>query len=140
MADNVRLICEETPDYPALALQLKNLAGQAYRGQATLMQLDTGYSEELLIPQSVFATLQLERWYEPSQAIVQAKTITGQSIKMRAALAEVVIPQTALTYRVTVQTFAGNARFLIGRAFLRRFKVVLDGPGGLTCLMQSADA
>ncbi len=136
MATDVRLICWPTPERPAIGLQLRNFAGQAHTKMEELIQLDTGYSEELLVPYRVFRTLQLDRWGLPQTP--SGTTITGQVIQVHEARAEVHMPQTGERHRVIVQTFVGNTRFLIGRAFLRRFKVILDGPGRQTCLMMSS--
>jgi predicted aspartyl protease len=137
MADDLRLICWPTPDRLGLGIQVKNLAGQPHHHTEELVQIDTGYSEELLIPQPLFTALSLARWQLPDSATAQGTTVTGQIIKFSEAPADIVIPKMGGQYRVIAQTFAQNNRSLIGRAFLRRFKVLLDGPGGQTCLLLS---
>ncbi|MBI3913621.1 MAG: hypothetical protein HY327_05480 [Chloroflexi bacterium] len=133
MADDIRLICWATPDRLAIGILVKNPSSQPRGETEELVQLDTGYSGELLVPYDLFETLNLRHWRLPQPA--QATTVTGQVIHLLEAHAGVIIPKTGEEYRVVVQTFAGNTRFLIGRAFLRRFKVLLDGPSGRTCLM-----
>jgi len=133
MADDIRLICWPTPDRLGMGIQLQNLAGQPHHPTEELVQIDTGYSEEILIPQTLFDTLNLERWQLPDSMSPQGSTVTGQIIHFIEAPANVVIPQIATHYQVIVQTFVGNHRFLIGRKFLRRFKLLLDGPGSQTC-------
>jgi len=135
MADDVRLICWPTPDRLGIGIQVRNLAGQEHHQTEELIQIDTGYSEELLIPQVLFEALNLARWQLPDSIAAQGTTITGQIIKFDEAPVDVIIPKTGEQHRVTAQTFAGNIRFLIGRAFLRRFKVLLDGPGSQTCFL-----
>jgi predicted aspartyl protease len=135
MADDVRLICWSTPDRLGIGIQVRNLAGQSHYQNEELIQLDTGYSEELLIPQTLFEALNLARWQLPDSIAAQGTTVTGQVIQFNEAPVDVVIPKTGEQHRVIAQTFAGNTRFLIGRTFLRRFKVLLDGPGGQTCLL-----
>lgn len=135
MADGVRLICWPTPDRPALGIQIRNLAGQLHSETAELVQLDTGYSEQVLIPHRLFQALNLGHWRLPRMLAPKATTVTGQVIEFLEAHADVVIPKLGEQHRVIVQTFAGNTRFLIGRAFLRRFEVLLDGPGEKTCLL-----
>jgi predicted aspartyl protease len=102
---------------------------------AELVQIDTGYSEELLIPHAVFDALNLTRWQLPDSVAAQGTTVTGQVIQFYEAPVDILIPEAGEQHRVIVQTFANNTRFLLGRAFLRRFKVMLDGPGGQTCLL-----
>ena len=137
MANDVRLICWPTPDRLRIGIQVRNLAGQSHHQTEELLQIDTGYSEELLIPQALFETLNLARWQLPDSVAVQGTTVTGQIIQFNEAPVDVIIPKTGEQHRVLAQTFAGNNRFLIGRAFLRRFKVLFDGPGSQTCLLTS---
>lgn len=137
MADDVRLICWATPDRLGIGLQVKNLAGQPHHPTEEVIQLDTGYSEELLLPQALFEALNLGRWQLPDAIAAQGTTVTGQIIKFDEAPVDVIIPRTGEQHRVIAQTFTQNTRFLLGRAFLRRFKLLLDGPGGQTCLLTS---
>ena len=135
MADDVRLICWPTPDRLGIGIQVRNLAGQAHHKTEDLIQIDTGYSEELLIPQALFEAMSLARWQLPDSIAAQGTTVTGQIIQFNEAPVDVVIPKIGEQHRVIAQTFAGNIRFLIGRAFLRRFKILLDGPESQTCLL-----
>ncbi len=135
MADDVHLICWATPDRLGIGIQVRNLAGQSHHQTEEQIQIDTGYSEELLIPQALFEALNLARWQLPDAIAAQGTTVTGQIIQFNEAPVDVIIPKTGDEHQVIAQTFAGNVRFLIGRAFLRRFKVLLDGPGSQTCLL-----
>jgi predicted aspartyl protease len=135
MANDVRLICWPTPDRLGLGIQVKNLAGQVHSQEPEVVQIDTGYSEELLIPQFLFEQLNLAYWQLPDSVAAQGATVTGQILHFREAPVDIVLPNADIQQRVITQTFTQNTRFLIGRAFLRRFKVILDGPGGQTCLL-----
>jgi len=135
MADDIRLICWPTPDRLGIGIQVRNLAGQAHHQTEELIQIDTGFSEELLVPQALFEALHLARWQLPDAIAAQGTTVTGQIIQFNEAPVDVFIPKTGAQHRVMAQTFAGNRRFLIGRAFLRRFQILLDGPGSQTCLL-----
>ena len=135
MANDLRLICWPTPDRLALGIQVQNLAGQTHRPEEELVQIDTGYSEEILMPHPLFDLLNLERWQLPDSMSARGSTVTGQVIHFIEAPAYIVIPQMGARYQVIVQTFMGNSRFLIGRKFLRRFKVLLDGPTNRTCIV-----
>ncbi|MBS1251022.1 MAG: hypothetical protein MAG451_00051 [Anaerolineales bacterium] len=53
-----------------------------------LVQLDTGYSEELLIPQTLFEALDLTRWQLPDSIATQGTTVTGQIVKFNEAPVE----------------------------------------------------
>jgi predicted aspartyl protease len=59
-----------------------------------LIQIDTGYSEELLIPQALFEALNLARWQLPDSIAAQGTTVTGQIIQFNEALVDIVIPKT----------------------------------------------
>lgn len=135
MANDVRLICWSTPDRLGLGIQVRNLAGQVHRHEAEFVQIDTGYSEALLIPQPLFDSLNLAFWQLPDSVAAQGTTVTGQVIYFREAPVDIVIPNAGIQQRVIAQTFAQNTRFLLGRAFLRQLKLILDGPGAQTCLL-----
>jgi len=135
MADDVRLICWPTPDRLGLGIQIKTLAGQLHQKEPELVQIDTGYSEAILIPQTLFDTLNLAYWQLPDSVAAQGTTVTGQVIHFREAPVDIVIPNSRIQQRVIAQTFTQNTRFLLGRSFLRHFKIILDGPGGQTCLL-----
>ncbi len=138
MASNVRLICWTTPDRLGISLQIRNLTGQVHQPTTELVQIDTGYSEELLIPQVLFSALNLAHWQLPDSVAAQGTTVTGQLIQFYEAPVDILIPEAGIQHRVVAQTFAQNTRFLLGRAFLRHFKVMLDGPGSQTCLLVSS--
>jgi predicted aspartyl protease len=137
MADDIRLICWPTPDRLGFGIQISNLSGQLHSQSEEFVQIDTGYSEALLIPQVLFEKLRLERWQFPDSTAAQATTVTGQIIKFIEAPVTVIVPKTGEQHRVIVQTFVGNERFLIGRKFLCNFKIILDGPGQQTCLLST---
>jgi predicted aspartyl protease len=140
MASNIRLICWTTPDRLGIGLQVQNLAGQLHRLDAEIVQIDTGYSEELLIPQALFDRLNLAYWQLPDSVAAQGTTVTGEVIQFQEAPVDILIPDAGVQQRVIAQTFTNNRRFLLGRTFLRRFKVMLDGPGGQTCLLLPPDS
>ncbi len=129
------MLAHTLPYRLGIGIQVRNLAGQAHHQSEEIIQIDTGYSEELIIPQVVFETLNLARWQLPDTIAAQGTTVTGQIIRFKEAPVDIIIPKTGEQHQVIAQTFAGNVRFLIGRAFLRRFKVLLDGPGSQTCLL-----
>ncbi len=137
MADSIQLTCWPSPDYLVIGIQVKNLAGQWHSNREELVPIDTGYNGQLLVPYSLFETLNLHCWClpdSPPQKII-ATTVTGQVIYLMEAYVEVVIPKTDEVYQIVAQTFIGNTRFLIGRGFLHRFRILFDGPARQTCLL-----
>ncbi len=135
MADLIQLTCWPSPDYLVIGIQVRNLAGQLHHSEGELVSIDTGYSGELLIPYSLFETLRLRNWRLPRLNSPRAETVTGQVIQLIEAHAQVIIPKTGEVHQVVVQTFIGNTRFLIGRGFLHRFRILFDGPARQTCLL-----
>ena len=110
--------------------------GQWHSDREELVPIDTGYNGPLLVPYSLFETLNLHCWClpdSPTQKII-ATTVTGQVIHLTEANVEVVVPKTGEVYQIVAQTFSGNTRFLIGRGFLHRFRILFDGPARQTCL------
>jgi predicted aspartyl protease len=135
MADGVRLICWPTADRFAIGIRVGNLANQWHSETEDLIQIDTGYSEAVLLPYNVFESLNLLRWRLPRVTAPIGTSVTGEVIHFIEAYAQIVVPQSDGPHTIIVQSFLGNKRFLIGRAFLRHFKVLLDGPGEQTCLL-----
>ncbi len=139
MADRVRLECWPTADRLGIGIQLRNLNGQLHHQTEEFVQIDTGYSEEILLPYDLFESLNLLHWRLPFSGETYGSTVTGQVIHFIQAHLDVIIPRSGQEFRIIAQTFVGNDRFLIGRAFLRRLKVILDGLGQQTCLMVAVD-
>ncbi len=139
MADRVRLACWPSVDRFGIGIQVITPAGLLHSEQEEWVQIDTGYSEALLIPYLLFERLQLAKWQLPISKNPYGQTVTGQLIYFIEAKAFVQISKTGIRYSIIVQTFEGNSRFLIGRALLRQMKVLLDGPGGQTCLLSPTD-
>ncbi|HKZ85054.1 MAG TPA: hypothetical protein VJ793_15495 [Anaerolineae bacterium] len=62
-------------------------------------------------------------------------TVSGESLILPISRALLVIPELRLQVNVLVDTFEGNTEFLIGRAFMRRLRIMLDGPADRTCIL-----
>lgn len=118
MANGVRLVCWPTPERLTIGVQVGNPAGQWHSETEELLQIDTGYSEELLLPYSLFEVLNLLRWRLPQATAPMGTTVTGEVIHFIEAYAQVTTPKTGEQHTVIVQSFLENTRFLIGRAFL----------------------
>ena len=80
MADSVRLNCWPSDGRLVIGIQVKNLLGQLHTEIEELVQIDTGYSEELLVPYSLFEKLNLQHWSLPEQQNPIGSTVTGQVI------------------------------------------------------------
>ena len=100
-------------------------------------QIDTGYSGELLIPHFWYERLGLQDWTATEAPFGQ--TVSGEPLDLIEAIGIVEIPRLREEVTVVVQTFENNNRLLIGRAFIRRYKLILDGPNKLTCILIPTD-
>ena len=95
-----------------------------------MVQLDTGYDGELLLPYKLYQGLALYQWEYPEEYWAVGKTVSGEMAK-----GQVLIPKWNVALEVFIETFEGNEEFLLGRSFIRKFKVLLDGPGNKVCLV-----
>jgi len=101
------------------------------------VQLDTGYDGELLLPYKLYQGLTLYQWEYPEEYWPVGKTVSGEIIELILAKGQVLIPRWNVALEVFIETFEGNGEFLLGRSFIRKFKVLLDGPGNKVCLIDS---
>lgn len=101
------------------------------------MQLDTGYDGELLLPYKLYQDLALYQWEYPEEYWPVGKTVSGEIIELILAKGQVLIPKWNVALEVFIETFEGNSELLLGRSFIRKFKVLLDGPGNKVCLIDS---
>lgn len=97
--------------------------------------IDTGYDGEVLIPFELYAELGLFKWERPEEDWGIGETVSKETLVLPAADAEVLIPALGIAVPVMVETFWDNEEFLIGLRFVRRYKWLLDGPAGRTCLL-----
>ncbi len=103
-----------------------------------LVQLDTGYDGELLLPSyKLYQDLAFYRWEYPEEYWPVGKTVSGEIIELILAKGQVLIPKWNVALEVFIETFEGNGELLLGRSFIRKFKVLLDGPGNKVCLIDS---
>lgn len=139
MADQACLICWDITDAFAIGIQLMTPDGCLYTESEQLVDLDTGYDGELLVPYDLYVSLGLRDWEFPKELWSTGLTVSGESLSMALSRAFVVIPRLGQQYQVLVDTFEGNTEFLIGRAFMREHKILLDGPAGRVCLVTEED-
>lgn len=137
MADTTQRLCWPSPDYYVIGIQVKNFKGQLHAGTETPVMLDTGYDGELLLPYDLYERLELGAWQYPEKYWSVGLTASGERLIMPLSRARLIVSQWKREFEVLVDTFPGNAEFLVGRAFMRRFKFELDGPNGQTCLIGS---
>ena len=130
-------ICWDSEDFFAIGIQVATFAGAIHSESEELVQLDTGYDGELLLPYKLYQDLALYQWEYPEEYWPVGKTVSGEMIELILAKGQVLIPRWNVALEVFIETFEGNEELLLGRSFIRKFKVLLDGPGNKVCLMDS---
>jgi hypothetical protein len=128
-------ICWDSEDFFAIGIQIRTFAGMVHSESEELIQLDTGYDGGLLLPYKLYQDLALYRWEYPEEYWPVGKTVSGEIIELMLAKGQVLIPRWNVALEVFIETFEGNAEFLLGRGFIRKFRVLLDGPGNKVCLV-----
>jgi predicted aspartyl protease len=128
-------VCWDSEDLFAIGIQIRTFAGMIYPDNEELIQLDTGYDGELLLPSKLYRSLALYQWEYPEEYWPVGKTVSGEIIELILAKGQVLIPRWNVALEVFIETFEGNEEFLLGRSFIRKFKVLLDGPGNQVCLI-----
>ena len=130
-------ICWDSEDFFAIGIQIGTFAGMIHSENEELVQLDTGYDGELLLPYKLYQDLAFYRWEYPEEYWPVGKTVSGEIIELILAKGQVLIPKWNVALEVFIETFEGNGELLLGRSFIRKFKVLLDGPGNKVCLIDS---
>ena len=127
-------ICWPSPDHFVIGIQVQTPAGQVHADTEELVPLDTGFRGELLLPDKLYAELNLALWELPTELWATGSTVSGEILVLRASQGFIVIPKLGRRFPALFHTFDGNQRMLIGRGFLHRIRVLLDGPGNQVCL------
>ncbi len=133
--DSSQPVCWDTPDRFAFRLQLVTLDGRPHASSPELVDLDTGYDGEVLVPYALYVSSGLSDWELPQAQWSTGLTVSGESLVLPASRALLVIPELRLQADVLVDTFEENTEFLIGRTFMRRLRILLDGPADRTCIL-----
>ena len=130
-------VCWDTPGQFAFRVQLVTLDGRLHTPDPRLVDLDTGYDGEILVPYDLYASSGLRDWELPQEQWSTGLTVSGERLIMPASRALLDIPDAGVRLNVLVDTFEGNTEFLIGRSIIRQLRVLLNGPAGRTCILVS---
>jgi hypothetical protein len=134
VANTASLICWTSEDGYAIQIRLQDPAGKPITDEI-LVELDTGYSGDLLVPWEVYMTAELFGWELPESEWKLGIMLSGQWVDMPQSEATIEIPALNQAFPVRVDTFTENTEFLIGRNFLKNHRVLLDGPGHQVCFL-----
>ncbi|MGQ4915586.1 MAG: hypothetical protein ACP6IU_12725 [Candidatus Asgardarchaeia archaeon] len=122
---------------PVLPFVIKTPVGKRYPTKnSALAEIDTGYDGNILIPESTYLKLKLNRFELPEDEQIVIETAAGHYIFTRAALATVIIPKTGLKIRTTIETFENCKETLIGKGILQRLILLLYYPQENSCIFE----
>jgi hypothetical protein len=138
MASATALICWDAADVFAMGVQLQAPDGRVHSPNEELVELDTGYTGEVLAPWRLYVALELYGWEVAEELWSEGISVTGETFPMPLSEAILRVPKLDATFSVQVDTFEDNDQFLIGRAFLRKHRLLLDGPASRVCIIPSA--
>ncbi len=99
--------------------------------------VDTGYTgetAEILIPCELFDKLKLEEL--PKSQRPKGRTVDDREVDLRISVNKIYIPKMQKDFLVFITTFPENeTEYLIGAGFLKKFRLLLDGPKNKACLL-----
>lgn len=134
MANEETLICWDSEDIFAIGVRLKTPNGYSLTDTEQLVELDSGYSGELLVPWKMYVDLELYGWEYPEEEWSLGISVSGEYFEMPLSKAVLSIPGLKQDIGVRIDTFEGNEQFLIGRGLMRRYAILLDGPKNRVCI------
>jgi len=118
--------------HPSLGVRLRTAFGQEYPlTDEELVMVDTGYSGEIGIPRRLYQKLGFHMWEEPE---FQRFTVAdGREQQMRVSHGYILMPKLdRAPFSVQVHTWVKEeidfGEIVIGVKFIKRFKLLLDGP------------
>jgi len=135
MASPTALICWDVADIFAIGVQLQTPGGEVHIEGEELVELDTGYAGEVLVPWRLYIELELYGWELEEDLWSVGVSVTGETFPMPLSEAVLRIPKLGEAFPVRVDTFEDNDQFLIGRAFIRKHRLLFDGPANRVCVI-----
>ena len=120
-------------DSPYLGIRLRTPSGREHPlvNEEELVMIDTGYTGEVFLPKDLYEELGFSLWEEPEPD----EFILGDGSKMHliASLGYILIPKLDFApFPVRVHRAykeeQDTDRIIIGTQFIKRFKLLLDGP------------
>jgi len=132
MADESDISWDYSNCSPYLGIRLTTYDGSEYPSDVNgekLVLIDTGYDGEICIPLWLYTELGFERWEEPEPKQYQSR---GGDIFMRVAHGCIRIPKySSEPIPVSVEAQEDEVtdnEIIIGAGFVKRFRLLLDGP------------
>ena len=118
--------------FPVLGLSVKGPL-EALQLRETMIRIDTGYDGFLLLSEEKYRRMGFHLSELPRRHWPEGETVTGETLRLRRALAIIQIPKLNVKFEGYVDTFHGNMEDLAGLRPLEGLKLLLDGPAQLAC-------
>jgi len=113
----------EEPPIPVLTLKVYSPSGD--KNIVLTFKVDTGFAGGIILPYDIYAKLELTIAEEPYPLI--GRFATGSAIKLYRAYTKVELEERAV-FHVYAYSSPYIAKKLIGREFLNKLKLLLNGP------------
>lgn len=126
----------EEPPFPIMEVAIHRLGEPSDEVGVLLTKVDTGYPGHLMVSTEVYREASLNLAEFPEREFGVYRTATGLvEVKRARALVEVV--RAGLVGELVVETprYLRFNRNLLGRGFLKRFRLLLDGKQSQGCLL-----
>lgn len=138
MADEEEISWPYT-DKPYLGIRLKTASGEEYPLiNEEMVMIDTGYTGEIILPKDIYERLSLSMWEEPEPE--EFILGDGSSMYLIAAHGYILItrlrsePFCVRVHRAYEEE-KDTDEIIIGVGFVKRFKLLLDGPANKVCIL-----
>jgi len=127
---------EPTSNQPRLEIMLYNVADETWPHLNVLAPVDTGFSGAVMLSEQDYQFFMLGEF--PKRFWKAYRTMTGP-LQTRVARAFVKTGESEALEETQVETPAfGPGKLLVGRAILRKHRLLIDGSTACTCLMEQA--
>ncbi len=93
MADQKDMICWERASTFSIGVQLKTPGGRVHSPSEELIELDTGYEGEVLVPYDLYVEMELYGWEYPEIFWATGRTVSGEILHMPLSYGYLVIPR-----------------------------------------------
>ena len=126
---------------PCLGIRLKTESGEEYpplSNNEKIVKIDTGYEGEIILPRDIYYDLGFNRWEKPDRDAFELGD--GSIMEKNTAQGLILIPKLNNNlFPVIVHSASDENQdsdeILIGNKFIKRFRLLLDGPAEKACLV-----
>lgn len=126
----------EEPSFPIIEVTIHGFGKTSGGVSGLLTKIDTGYSGQLMVSTEAYREASLNLVEFPEREFGVYRTAAGL-VEVKRARALVEVLGTGFVGELVVETprYLRFERNLLGRGFLRRFRLLLDGEKSQGCLL-----